>query len=380
VLGKTQRGSWNIYSINKDSFKVTPVYETAAALSSLSLNDTYIHFTATDKKTKQFYRLNRQTNQVTQLSKGSYLKSGVETDTSILGLVINAQGENIVRQKKSAPVAASLPTEASYNLVHTKKISKKEIALNHSLKGALSPYVYPLPIMGEDELGTLRYSALYTPMTGLSVDVTTLLWRPWQLGVFSQYGASYITASRPLYKSLSSGINSLNLGVLTDLKDANYISWSSSYSFRDHRGSVQGVNQLRTGTSRFTWADRHSYKDFSYKWQLKSSQGLSAINYIRGLKNESLSHAYGSNSSLDIMKRLMDVSLSSWSPSAALGSLYAGVFLDHSTYSNQQAYGVYLSQEAKGTLLGLAIVPSIGYAFSKNEQSLYITVEGSLSF
>lgn len=381
ILGKTQGGSWNIYKVETKSLELSPLFETAAALSSLHVSDAYVHFTATNKKTKHFYRLNRENNTVDKLSQGSYLNAGIETETAVLGLVIKADGEALMRQDRGGATVKTLPKNEVYKFKHNKEISKSDTAMRRNLKGILKPALYPLPLFGEDELGTLSYTFIYTPSTGPITNISTTFWRPWSLGIVSQYGSSYVSASRPLYKSLSMGLSRVDLGILSDLKESNYFSWSASYAFRNHTGSLQGLNLLRHGESSVSWKDRHSYKDLAYTWTLHSTQGLSAINYIRGFVYESISNASGTNVSLDLTARVISFpDMNTWSPSVAIGSIYAGAFLDSSSYSNQQAYGAYIAYEAKLSLLGLGLTSSIGESFSEGYSAIFIALEGAARF
>jgi hypothetical protein len=377
VIGKKMGHTWNIFKVNEVDLSVEPLYEGASSIAYLGLHNQKLTFTVTYKKTKHLYALNLETKTLSKLSQGSYLRSGIETDISILGLVINASGDKLVRQDKNEAQPAALPNNDIYTLSTKTTTNKNTSAIKSSMKGVLKPFVYPLPFMSADEMGTLSYSMQYTPYTGLTGQISTSFFQPWDIGIVSRLKNAYVSIKRPIYESLHQGVQHIHVGAMSDLKEENLVSLESFYSHLNHSGSLKFWHKLKTGSYKIDWTDKHSYKNVAYKWRLSTSQGLTDINYMRGFAHEVLLDAYGQTTSLDITKRLFSLPKSAmWSPTIAVGALYVGAFVDTSTYSKKTAQGGYLSYEFKASLFGLRVVPSAGLAYSNGEGSTFVAIEG----
>lgn len=382
VIGKTQFEPWSIYKINGKTYELSKLIHTPFSLYALNADKDGLIFTADRNSERHTYKYFFKTNAVSKMSRGSDAAKGILVKNKLIASTLTIYGEDLISQEvtEGEPVQFQEKFNTyspSYEISIASKPgfwkSHERLLKPHTRLGIIN--------LGQDDLGLLKYSILYSPFVGLNVSAYSQHFRPITWGVQNAFQQYSIFLNYPVYRSLSSGVKDFT--ILSELRDDQrvYLGYQVDFSDRYQAGRIATIGNPSNDTYRFTWDQFLFYKNITAKLRISGVENEDQYDVLRGFEYSLRKNDKGYSTSAELMYRLNTPRTGYWPVTVGLESgTFLGAFYDYSDFIQKHSEGVFLKQGVQLTVYNLGIVGGIGYAYSDGKSSPFITIEGGYRF
>lgn len=385
VVAKPEVGSWGIYRFNLMKLSLRPIINTSGYETKLSVVGDWIYFNTTEKNQSQLYRYHLVNKQFQQVSARHFAAFGVPVRDRVYYMGLNSEGEQVCStplnqaQQKPTPSLEIMPTASEIPLDYREANPYSHLGALMNPYSRLMPRLNSLGLaIGEDDLGVHRYALSYTYLGEFRASYYTTAIQPMTLGyTYGSITGHQIWGDYSVYRSLQSGIKSVNLGFEAMFSGGFVPYVSSSWGSTDFLSSGTVALDSAHGGHALSSAVTYYLNDASVQLSARMFTRFESIYALRGY-GWRYDEASGFECFAGFTHRICALNSGFWNPQIAYGDLFGQVFVAHnSTMAPYWTYG-YEFQLEGATGYSIRFVPRSGFAYSYAGLATYLAVDINL--
>ncbi|GAB6098633.1 hypothetical protein JCM16358_05120 [Halanaerocella petrolearia] len=382
VVSKKKLGSWNLNSLQLEDMSVTSLVNTPYVEKLISVTGNQIYFTANYNQQYAIYCYNLVTGELAKVSTGDYAASGVVNKDQLYFVGVSSTGEKLYRtelSKKSYSKPEPEEVNPAIDLAEVKEI-KGQSAVGKNLSYIFKPHTRLVPnlLQGEDALGLNSYVVSYSAFGDLDFNFTSQMLVPLEVSVTSRQREdkreNILALSYPLYKSLDSGLSSVETSYKTDF-DRSIPGIKFGFNYPNQRFAVNLESDIINNGYNSQVTYQYLLDNGSLRFQGSRFNNFDQTRDLRGYELTTYEQATGYQVGADYVHKLLEVREGFWNPNLFVGDVYGDLFIEHSSIEEERTvYGYEVSGEV-GTAFYLHLVPKLGISFTEDEPRGYFKID-----